>query len=75
MIENRDTAKQVIEVLDECSSKINETIRLVQENCSNEEFEKYRRAAGFVMGYIYTDVVAPLYHKHPELEPPELGEE
>jgi len=75
MIENSNIAKQVINVLDECSSKINETIRLVQENCSNEEFEKYRKAAGFVMGYIYTDVVAPLYHKHPELEPPELREE
>ncbi|MCH8544190.1 MAG: hypothetical protein LAT61_11515 [Alcanivorax sp.] len=75
MIEDSGIANQVVKILDGCSSKINETIRFVQDNCSNEEFEEYRRAAGFVMGYIYTDVVAPLYHRHPELEPPELREE
>jgi hypothetical protein len=72
MIKNYSVAKELIEVLDDCSSKINETIRLVQEECTDEEFQVYRKAAGFVMGYIYTDVVAPLYKEHPELEPPEL---
>lgn len=74
MIKSYDIAKEVIEVLDDCSSRINETIRLVQEKCSDEEFQAYREAAGFVMGYIYTDVVAPIYKEHPELEPPELRE-
>lgn len=74
MIHDKEIAKQVIDVLDDCSSRINESIRLVQQRCSEEEFAKYRKAAGFVMGYIYTEVVAPLHHKHPELEPPELRE-
>lgn len=75
MIKNEDIAKEVIEVLDDCSSRINETIRLVQGKCCDEEFQAYRRAAGFVMGYIYTDVVAPLYKEHPNLEPPELRDD
>lgn len=72
MIRDRDIAKQVIDSLDDCSERINDTIRLVQEKCSDEEFQAYRKAAGFVMGYIYTDVVASLYKEHPDLEPPEL---
>ena len=72
MIRDHDIAKQLVNTLDDCSERINETIRLVQEKCSDEEFHTYRRAAGFVMGYIYTDVVAPLYKEHPDLEPPEL---
>ena len=72
MINDQEIAKQLLEVLDECSAKINDSIRLVQNKCTNEEFESYRSAAGYVMGYIYTDVVAPIHHKHPDLEPPEL---
>lgn len=72
MIHSHDIAKQLIDTLDDCSEKINESIRLVQEKCSDEEFQAYRKAAGFVMGYIYTDVVAPLHKEHPDLEPPEL---
>lgn len=74
MLKDQDIAKQVIKVLDDCSSRINETIRLVQEKCSDEEFQTYRKAAGFVMGYIYTDVVASLHKEHPDLEPSELSE-
>ena len=72
MIKDEETARQVIAALDEASSVINESIRLVQNRCSNDEFAAYRRAAGFVMGYLYTDVLAPLYKQHPSLEPPEL---
>jgi hypothetical protein len=72
MIKEKTIAKRVIDVMDDCSERINETIREVQQRCSDEEFRRYRKAAGVVMGYIYTDVVAPLYRQHPELEPEEL---
>lgn len=74
VIQDHAIAKQVVGVLDACSKEIDATIRLVQENCTTEEFEAYRKAAGFVMGYIYTEVVAPLHHAHPDLEEPELRE-
>ena len=72
MIRDKEIARQVIAALDEASSVINESIRLVQNRCSNEEFAAYRKAAGFVMGYLYTDVLTPLYKQHPSLDPPEL---
>jgi hypothetical protein len=31
-----------------------------------------RGCFNFVMGYLYTDVLAPIYKQHPSLEPPEL---
>lgn len=74
MVHDHDIAKQLIDTLDGCSERINESIRLVRDKCSDEEFLLYQKAAGFVMGYIYTDVVAPIYKEHPDLEPPELRE-
>jgi len=75
MIKDFDIAAEITGVLDDCSSRINETIRLVQEKCDDEDFKNYRKAAGFVMGYIYTDVVAQIYKDHPDLEPSELRED
>lgn len=72
MIRDRALAKQLIEVLNDCSNKIDKSIELVQEKCTDEEFIAYRKAAGMVMGYLYTDVLAPIYKQHPDLEPPEL---
>jgi hypothetical protein len=72
MIKDRETARQVIHALDEASSIVNESIRLVKEQCSDDEFATYRQAAGFVMGYLYTDVLAAIYKQHRDLEPPEL---
>lgn len=72
MIRDRALAKQLIEVLNDCSNKIDKSIVLVQEKCTDEEFIAYRKAAGMVMGYLYTDALAPIYKQHPDLEPPEL---
>lgn len=72
MIKDENIAKKLISVLNDCSSEMNESIRLVQKNCTDEEFNAYREAAGFVMGYMYTDVLAPIYKAHPDLEPEEL---
>lgn len=74
MIEDEKIAKELIAVLNDCSRKLNDSIRLVQQKCSDEEFQAYRKGAGLVMGYIYTDVLAKIYHKHPSLEPPEIRE-
>ncbi len=74
MIHDKEIAKQLISVLERCSSELNESVHLVQQKCTAEEFSAYRRGAGMVMGYIYTDVLAPLWKEHPDLEPPEMRE-
>ncbi len=69
MIKDKNIAEKLISVLDECSSQLNESIRLVQQNCTEDEFNAYREGVGYVMGYMYTDVLAALYKVHPDLEP------
>lgn len=74
MILNDEIAKQVDEVLIRCSSEINETIRLVQEKCSKEEFDDYRKSAGYIMGLIFLDLREKIYKLHPDIAPEELKE-
>lgn len=74
MIQDEGIAKQIIDTMDQCSHLLNESIRSVQANCSDEEFQAYRKGVGMVMGYIYTDVLAVIYNKHPVLEPPAIRE-
>jgi hypothetical protein len=37
--------------------------------CSEEEFQRYRRGFGFIMGCILTEVMHRIYPEHLELEP------
>jgi hypothetical protein len=56
--------------MQDCSSKLDESVALVRDECSAEELKKYRRAVGKVMGEILLEVLNPLYAKHPALKPP-----
>ncbi len=72
MISNKDVAKQVEQTMRQCSSALNESIRLVMERCPEEEFKRYRRAVAGIMADIYLEVRRPIHERFPELEPPEL---
>ena len=69
MIKDKSVAQQISELMLEYSERINESIRLVQEKCSPEEFKTYRLAAAKVMGEMLLEVMNPLYREHPELKP------
>jgi hypothetical protein len=69
MIKNQDVAKQISDLMVELSQRINDSIILVQEKCSEEEFVTYRRAAAQVLGGIYLDIMTPVYLLHPSLKP------
>jgi hypothetical protein len=72
MIQNPDVASQISSLMLEISERVNESMRLVQAECSDEEFKKYRLASGYILGYAYTDVLVPLYEEHPDLKPEEM---
>ena len=69
MIKNESVAKQVSDLMVELSQKINDSIILVQEKCTEEEFTTYRRVAARVLGEIYLDIMTPVYQLHPSLKP------
>ena len=51
------------------SATLNAQLIKIMETSSKEEFEKMRHGIGFVMGYLYTDVMEPIWEMHPELRP------
>jgi len=69
LIKDKSVAQQISELMLEYSERINESIRLVQDKCSLEEFKTYRLAAAKVMGEMFLEVMNPLYREHPDLKP------
>ena len=74
MISDEKVARHIVELMDKCSDAVLDSIRDVNEKCPPDEAERYKKAAAFLAGYMYTEIVAPLHSKHPSLEPPELRE-
>jgi hypothetical protein len=69
MIANRKVAAQIEALMRDVSRQLNESIRLVRDLRPDNEFQAYRRAAGFIMGRIFTDIMRPIYKTHPQLVP------
>lgn len=42
------------------------------DDASEEVFEEYRRIGGKIMGYLYFNILEPLYGEYPDLTPTEL---
>ncbi len=72
MIEQKDVAKEVSNLMLEVGARLDASTALVKERCSAVEFEAYRRAVGKIMGEMLLEVMNPLYQKHPDLKPKEL---
>jgi hypothetical protein len=71
MIEDRDVAAEISKLMLETGSKLDASVALVQQRCSQAEFAAYRSAIGNIMGDLL-DIMNPLYLKHPDLKPKEL---
>lgn len=69
MIHNLEIAERISQLMFDCSTKLNESIVLVRNECEPEEFKAYRLAVGKVMGEILLEVLNPLFEAHPELKP------
>jgi hypothetical protein len=72
VIDNKEIAKQVSQLMLDCGAKLDASVALVQSKCSSEELHAYRRAVGKVMGEVLLQVLNPIYAKHPSLKPPGL---
>jgi hypothetical protein len=73
MIRDEVIAKEISLLMLEYGSRIDQSVSLVKENCSLEEFEAYRKAAGRVMGEMLIGIMDPIYKEHPDLKPKELN--
>lgn len=69
---NYNLAKELLSDFRLVRKVLNETIWKAKRGCAPDEYEKFRRAVGVVMGELFAEVVNPLYYEHPSLEPAEL---
>ncbi|AUX20924.1 uncharacterized protein SOCEGT47_014000 [Sorangium cellulosum] len=67
----KEIAEEIFNSTREYCSKLNESLRKVEEECDAADFEWYRAGVAYVMGYSHEHIMDPLFKQHPELEPEE----
>ncbi len=69
MINDKDIAKEVNNLMLEYQSKLSESVAIVRDNCNEKEVYDYRKAVGNILGNMITQVMNPIYKEHPDLKP------
>ena len=72
---DHETARKISTIIHDISSRLDESVAIAQNECSEQEFVTYRRAVGNVLGELWDTILKPLYEEHPDLRPKELDEE
>jgi len=72
MIDSEEVAKEISKLMLEYGARLDASVALVKERCTDEELRAYRRAVGKVMGEMLLEIMNPLYARHPDLKPGEL---
>ena len=73
MISDDVLAGEVNTRMRECLKILDETVGRLQNALPEDEFNRFRKATGKVMGALVFEVLNPLCEAHPELWPPELA--
>lgn len=68
----KDVAREINTMMLDYFAKLNASVKLVQQQCNEEEFQRYRKAIAKIMGEMSVEVMMPLYREYPELEPEEF---
>lgn len=64
-----EIARQISQEVNDVMGRLDNSVRLVMDNCTEDEFKQYRTAIGRVMGALVLDVLNPLYEGNPEVKP------
>jgi hypothetical protein len=70
---NKAVAEQTSLLLLKVTAQLDAQLAKLQSQCSDDEFQQYRRGFGYVLGYMLTEIMNPIYAEHPELKPEQLG--
>lgn len=68
----KELAKKVSDEMVSIGGRLNQLLWTIKEEAEEEEFRRYRRAIGEVMGVMLLEVMNPLYAEHPDVKPAEL---
>ena len=70
----RATAEEINALLGQASTLCGESLRTVKSHEALGIVKVYGRLVGLFMGHSYTNLLAPIWAEHPDLEPPAMKE-
>lgn len=70
---NRETAEKLNTITLESYFKLHDAVALVRNSCEGDERKEIIRGLGKALGYLYTDVLHPLYEEYPDLKPDNIA--
>jgi hypothetical protein len=70
---DRDAAEKLSAMTLEAYFKLHDAAALVHARCSGEERKEYIIGLGRALGYLYADVLTPLYKEYPDLKPDNIA--
>jgi hypothetical protein len=69
MISDPDNAKQVIDTMNDIGDRLQASMAIAVEKCSQEEFQAYKKTVGRLFFAILEEVLEPVYDSNPSLKP------
>jgi hypothetical protein len=75
MITDEAIAKSALDLMSKGHNLLMDSLRLVEKNCSNEEYQAFQSKMAQVLGHLFFLVMEPIYREHPALAPPDTPEE
>ncbi len=70
---NDDSARRIIQIADRVTADLNDMVSVgLQSGLGDEEYRRFRRIVGRIMGDVYLEILRPLYDSFPHLEPEDL---
>ena len=67
---DKKIAEELLGISTNCTRDLNESIKAVRDKCDDETFKTYRGYCGKIMGYLFTEIIAPIQSEHAEFAPP-----
>ena len=68
----KETAKTILDIMQDVSGRLNDSIFLVMEAAEEDEIRDYKRAIGRAMGEVYLGIMSPILDRYPDLTPESL---
>jgi len=50
--------------------ELNGFLLIIRDECEADEFRRYQMAIGKILGYMFLDIMDPIYKEFPALKPP-----
>ena len=64
----QEVATEIVDLMVEFGDRLNQSVALVQGNCSEDELASYRSVVGKLMRSILLDIMNPILDEHPDLK-------